>query len=164
MLIFFPLIDIFACQLISNEPSCEALTESSYSFFFWFVWLDQEGQSQLSFRSSDHMFTDVVGQIFTGRLFSRSSGFTKHWYTFHWKAQIRLALSSVTVQIIFTDYGAMECDTLNRALWDKQVMQCLDLSMLWARGKYPQQNPSQTAVVSFARHISVCMYMYLGLT
>lgn len=28
----------------------------------------------------------------------------KHRYTFHWKAQIRLFLLSVTIQIIFTDY------------------------------------------------------------
>lgn len=125
-------------------------------FFSWFVWLDHEGRSQLSFRSSDHMFTDVVGQIFTGGLFSRSSGFTKHWYTFHWKAQIKLFLSSVTLQIIFTDYGATKCDTLTCALWDKQVMQCFDSPVLWARGKYPQQNLSQAAVVWFTRRISVC--------
>lgn len=124
---FLPFLDIFACQQILKEPSCEAVTESF--FFFWFVWLDHEGRSQLSFRSSDHMFTDVVGQIFTGGLFSRSSGFTKHWYTFHWKAQIKLFPWSVTLQIIFTDYGATKCDTLTCALWDKQVMQCFDSSV-----------------------------------
>lgn len=113
-----------------------------------FVWLDHEGQRQLSFRSSDHMFTDVVGQTFTARLFSRSSGFTKHWYTFHSKAQIKSFLSSVTIQIIFTDYGAEKCDTLTCALWGKQVMQCFDSSVLWVC-------LSQTAVW-FTRRISVC--------
>lgn len=158
MLIFFPFNSHFLhVNWFRMSPAVKLWQNPVTLFFSWFVWLDQEGQSQLSFRSSDHMFTDVVGQIFTGRLFSRSSGFTKHWYTFHWKAQIRLVLSSVTVQINFTDYGAMECDTLNRALWDKQVMQCFDLSMLWARGKYPLQNLSQTAGVWFARHTSVCV-------
>lgn len=149
---FLPFLDIFACQQILKEPSCEAVTES---FFFsgLFGWITKAGASCLSDRpttcslmwlgrfSLEDYFPDQAVSPNTDIL---STGRPKLSYSPGlWHSR----LFSLTMEPRNVTPGLVLCE-INR--W------CSVLIRLWARGKYPRQNLSQTAVVWFTRRISVC--------
>lgn len=144
---YLPFSNISARQQILNEPSCE----SSYSFFFFLlVCLVGSQKPELA------VFPIVQPHVrwcgWPGfRLFFPDQGFlfVKHRYTFHWKAQIRLLLLSVTIQINF--YWLQ-----SRRMWHLDLsfvkinrwfsdLRCLRVR---ARGKCPRQNLSDSIVWS----------------